>query len=339
MQHKLTKGPLLNDQGELIESGYHTSLVKSYDRSQIKVKGMRIKEWDYYYLGNDSIGFALTVADNDYLWLTSITFFDFIEKKEHTYTKLGWFPRGKFKMPATSAKGDIRLKSSKQTIEIILEGKKRHLKVYVKDFKKGIDLNANLILEPTIKDSMVIATPFNQKGHFYYNQKMNLLKSQGNLILGHHAFDFSDALGVLDWGRGVWTYQNTWYWSSLSGMEDGHLIGFNLGYGFGDTSKATENMVFYDQETFKLEDVIFNIPIKEGKESYLEPWTITSSNHDIKLTFTPILDRHSHSNIIFISSLQHQVFGKFSGTIKVTHDRVIEIKNLMGFAEKVKNRW
>jgi hypothetical protein len=339
MQHKLTKGPLLNDQGELIEAGYHTSLVKNYDRKEIKVKGMRTKEWDYYYVGNEQIGFALTVADNDYLWLTSITFFDFIEKKEHTYTKLGWFPRGKFKMPSTSVKGDIRLKSSKQTIEIILEGKKRHLKVYVKDFKKGIDLNANLILEPTIKDSMVIATPFNKKGHFYYNQKINLLKSKGSLILGHHAFELNDGYGVLDWGRGVWTYQNTWYWSSLSGVEEGHLIGFNLGYGFGDTSKASENMVFYDQETFKLEDVTFNIPMKEGKESYLEPWTITSSKEDISLTFTPILDRHSHSNIIFISSLQHQVFGKFSGTIKVSGDRVIQIKNLMGFAEKVKNRW
>jgi hypothetical protein len=25
------------------------------------------------------------------------------------------------------------------------------------------------------------------------------------------------AYGVLDWGRGVWTYSNTWYWASMSG--------------------------------------------------------------------------------------------------------------------------
>ena len=44
------------------------------------------------------------------------------------------------------------------------------------------------------------------------------------------------AFGVLDWGRGVWTYHNVWYWGSASGLVDGVPFGFNIGYGFGDTS-------------------------------------------------------------------------------------------------------
>ena len=44
----------------------------------------------------------------------------------------------------------------------------------------------------------------------------------------------------MDWGRGVWTYHNTWYWSSASGELDGVPFGWNLGYGFGDTAAATE---------------------------------------------------------------------------------------------------
>jgi hypothetical protein len=33
----------------------------------------------------------------------------------------------------------------------------------------------------------------------------------------------------------------------MSGQYNGHLYGFNFGYGFGDTSKATENMFFFDK--------------------------------------------------------------------------------------------
>jgi hypothetical protein len=187
---------------------------------------------------------------------------------------------------------------------------------------------------------MVIATPFKKKRHFYYNQKINLLRANGYFKLGdlNHQFN-SSSLGVLDWGRGVWTYSNTWYWSSLNANYEGHRIGFNLGYGFGDTSKASENMFFYDKEAFKLEDVIFNIPKSEkGKEEYLKPWTFTSENRDIELTFEPIIDRYSNTNALIIQSNQHQVFGYFSGTIRV-NNKEYKFEHLLGFAEKVKNRW
>ena len=52
--------------------------------------------------------------------------------------------------------------------------------------------------------------------------------------------------GTLDWGRGVWTYDNTWYWGSGNCDVDGHAFGFNIGYGFGNTKAASENVIFYD---------------------------------------------------------------------------------------------
>ena len=62
MQHKLTPGPLLDQTGNLAEAGYAFSLVKDYDRKAIKAGKMRIKEWDYYYIGNNDYGIALTIA-------------------------------------------------------------------------------------------------------------------------------------------------------------------------------------------------------------------------------------------------------------------------------------
>jgi hypothetical protein len=338
-QHQLNPGPLLDDRGELIEAGYATSLVKTYDRKKIKVKGMRIKEWDYYYIGNDNYGIAFTVADNSYMWLTSVTFFDFKKSMETSKTGMGWFPNGKLNLPATSFQGDIHFKRKNQVFQFMIEDGKRHLKVHINHFQKGVDLIADLILEPIIKDTMVIATPFKKKRHFYYNQKINLLKSSGYVTIGDKTYDFNNAHGVLDWGRGVWTYKNTWYWSSMSAIYQGKPIGFNLGYGFGDTSQATENMFFYDHQVYKLEDITFEIPTTGNKLDYLSPWKITSKDKKVDLIFKPIIDRHSHTNVLVIGSNQHQVFGTFSGSIAIDQKTTIEFSNLMGFAEKVMNRW
>jgi hypothetical protein len=242
-------------------------------------------------------------------------------------------------LPNSSEKGDVIFKRKGMQISYLHEDGKRQVVVIVKNFEKNHDLKANIILTPSIKDSMVIVTPFKKRKHYYYNQKINLLKAIGSITYKDESISLNQAYGVLDWGRGVWTYQNTWYWASVSGVDQERMIGFNLGYGFGDTKKATENMLFVDDKTYKFEDVLFNIPKVGKKDDFMSPWTITSKDDSINLKFQPILDRYSNTNILIVSSNQHQVFGKFSGTFKVSETELIEINDMMGFAEKVKNRW
>ena len=339
MQHQLSKGPLLDHNGHLIEAGYSTQLVKDYRRSDIAVKGMRIKEWDYYYVGNASYGFALTVADNDYLWLTSATFFDFDQKKEQTSTQMGFFPRGKLNLPESSQKGDVRVHLKNHQIAIEINQTERKIKALIQSFHQKEAMLIDVILTPTVRDSMVIATPFSKPTHFYYNQKINLLKATGQVKIGDKTYQMDNSYGVLDWGRGVWTYKNTWYWSSLSGIQNGQRIGFNLGYGFGNTQKATENMLFVNDETFKFEDVVFDIPQIKGRDDYMSPWRIYSQSKTIDLQFEPLLDRHSKASFILLKSIQHQVFGYFDGTFTLSDGRKVTINRMLGFAEKVTNHW
>ena len=340
-QNILSSGRLLDRTGNLCEAGYATKLVKTYNREDIKAGKMRIKEWDYYYVGNEDCGIALTIADNSYMGLGSVSILDFKKKTFITKSVMTLFPMGKTNLPPTSVEWDVSFDTKKLKIVFENNGISRKLKCTFKKFKNGLDLNCDIELFEEPNDSMVIATPFKKKKHFYYNQKINCMRAQGSATIGgkRYAFLPKNSFGVLDWGRGVWTYKNTWYWASLSGESLGKKIGFNLGYGFGDTSKATENMIFYDGKAYKVDEVTFDIPKDEkGKDDFLSPWKITSNDGKVDLTFEPIINRKDHTNVLVIKSLQDQVFGKYSGTLKIDN-KELKIDNITGFAEKVRNQW
>ncbi|MGF6376325.1 hypothetical protein M2140_001397 [Clostridiales Family XIII bacterium PM5-7] len=344
MQHQITKtAPLLDEQGHLTEPGYATALLPVYRRSAIKAPGWRIKEWDYYYVGNEDYGIALTIADNSYMGLDSISFLDFNTPWEHTASPMTFFTGGKIGLPASSAYGITTHQGKHHSITFDVSEQVRKLTFHMDNFYQGKPISGVITLTEPPCDSMVIATPFAGKPkHFYYNQKINCLPASGSFTFDgtEYTFDPANSFGVLDWGRGVWTYKNTWYWGSASGLADGVPFGFNIGYGFGDTSAASENMLFYNHKAHKLDQVEFHIPkTADGKEDYLKPWTFTSNDDRFALDFVPIIDRFSDSNVLVIRSNQHQVFGKFNGTVILDDGTKVQVKDLLGFAEKVANKW
>lgn len=344
MQHRMLQpGPLLSDRGELMEAGYAHRLIKHYDRQAIKASPLKIKEWDYYLVANDYCALALTMADNGYMGLDSIGLLDFSAPSQRTVSRMLLFPRGKRALPPDSSSGTLRGIGKRYEMTFRTDHDKRHLYGHMYDFGgPGKPLLFDIILHNPPQDSMVIATPFPEKATaFYYNQKINCMPADGRVIYDEKEYLFSPAasFGVLDWGRGVWTYNNTWYWSSASGVVEGLRFGFNFGYGFGDTSAATENMLFYDGVAHKLEDVQFHITMVNGREDYLAPWTITDNRDRVRLAFQPIIDRAADTNLLLLRSNQHQIFGRFSGTVKLDTGRVLQINNLIGFAEKVHNKW
>lgn len=342
-QDILTAGALLNNQGELNQAGYAYRLVKSYDRRAIKAHPLRIKEWDYYLITTDAFGLALTVADNSYMSLLSATFLDFKSKTEHTFSPMSFFTFGKLGLPASSETGDIHVQHPKMDVRIFHENNRRHLVVSIPNVNKLGSLQADILLTEMYDDTMVIATPYRENPKaFYYNQKIIGMKAEGTVRFQGtvHHFLPEHSYGILDWGRGVWTYENTWYWSAANGKIGKDLFGFNLGYGFGDTSLASENMIFYQGKAHKLDRVEFIIPsFPNGQPDYLKPWTFTSSDGRFESSFSPLLDRSSRTKIAVLESDQHQVFGYFSGKAILDDKKVVEFKDFLGFAEKVHNKW
>jgi len=340
MNSRITKREkLLDEKGVLKNAGWATDLLLDYHRTDIRASKFKIKEWDYYCILTRSHGVAFTIADNGYMGLVAVTIFDFNNAREISNSIVLPFPMGSFNMPSTSKAGNIIFANKQISLKYIRGKESRTIEIDYVDFFENENLTGSIVLkQPDALESMVIATPFpKNRRAFYYNQKINCMPAEGELRLGSKTLTFSpdDSFGVLDWGRGVWTYSNTWYWGSASGKIDGKTFGFNIGYGFGDTSKASENMIFHEGKAHKIDRVKFHIP----KDDFLKPWKFSSNDSRFQMDFKPILDRHSNANIVLIKSTQHQVFGMFSGKVLLDSGEEIIVKDLLGFAEKVFNRW
>lgn len=378
-EHEITaRGPLLDETGRLREPGWAKELLLDYDRSAVRARPSRIKEWDYYCVLSGDHGVALTIADNGYMGLVSATVLDFAAGTELTETMMVPFTMGGLKLPATSAKGHtvfhrdgvlVRFENTGDGERTLLFawtgfGASRAPKrprssccapLPPEDGKaigapdpmiaEGVGLEGEITLRPIPGgDSMVIATPFKEsKRAFYYNQKVNCQEAEGVVRLGRRElrFEKGSSFGVLDWGRGVWPYANTWLWGSASGLAEVSgsgsplRFGFNIGYGFGDTSAASENMVFVEGKAHKLG----RLSIELDEKDFLKPWRARSEDGRFDLRLDPVLDRHSDANLLLIASNQHQVFGRWSGTVLLEDGRKVEVRNLLGFCEKVRNRW
>ena len=246
----------------------------------------------------------------------------------------------------------MNFNGNKMKIIIGCKNRKRTIRVESENFvlpngEKGLNISLEMEQRPSIESINIQTTWAHNRKLFYLNEKVNGMKPYdgfyllGNSIKGDINLKNSENIfTTLDWGRGVWAYSGTWYWSSATGIINGSKLGFNLGYGFTDRSPATENCIFYNDKINKLNKVEFIIPNDEKDLCEKDkPWIIKSDNDRINLKFYPQVNRQSKFNYLIIKSEQNQVFGVFEGEVVLDHGQKIKIKNLHGFAEKVSNRW
>lgn len=342
MQHEIVeKGRLLNWFGNLLEVGYSKSMLRDYYREDIKAPKYRIKEWDYYLIYNDDYGVALTVADNGYMGMLSASVLRFANKTEKTTSQMTFMPLGKFNMPRSSREGDVLFKNDKVVASFKHVKGGREIEFSMLDFEDGKKLEVKFTLSDEPKESIVVHTPFKKKKHFYYNQKIIGFNASGYAKVGDETIKFNkkNTEALLDWGRGVWTYKNTWYWGAASTILGGKKIGFNIGYGFGNTEKASENIILYDGKVNKLDEIYIEIPKIKNKEDFMSPWKITSNDGRFEMNFTPVLNRKAFINALVLCSNQNQVFGKFTGYMILDDGKKIFVEDMFGFVEKVFNKW
>ncbi|PKO14986.1 MAG: hypothetical protein CVU39_13005 [Chloroflexi bacterium HGW-Chloroflexi-10] len=335
--------PLLKSDGYLNTAGWSpqpmldSNLEDAHFYRLHFLQPLRMKRWDYYGVTTPTHFFSFTISDIGYLGMVFAYVVDFTARSHHEETLTLPFGGG-VQIPRNSDSGITHYASKNVQLTFDVQPGKRSLKVNWENFENGLPLIAEIGLDqPADHESMNLVIPIEQK-RFYFNRKINCMPASGRISYQGKEFSITPktCLGNLDWGRGVWAYESFWVWASSSGFcTDGRRVGLNLGYGFGDTSAATENAFILEGKIHKLGKVDFNYTSGD----FMKPWQMQSDDGRLSLTFTPFYDRTAKTDIKLLYSEVHQMFGEYNGTLMTDQGETVTVQSMKGFAEEHHARW
>ena len=331
-RHITSPGPVLDKQGR-ITPGWSERSVCTYRRADIRAPFYRIKEWDFYQVSDGEKCLQFTFGHASYAGQVGVMFFNFrTGEMIADINRILAFPFGSLHLPESAEiDSDVCYDHGNIHLRFNTRGNTRILSFSAPGFE------ACVTLERQNPCSTVVHIPFREyPTAFYYNHKINCMTARGRVLCKGKSYLFGDgAYGLLDWGRGVWPFHNEWYWSNGTGVAGGELFGFNLGTGFGDTSQATENMLFFRGGFDKLGEVYFEL----DRTDYMRPWRIRDAEGRLDLTMQPLYDRTTRTKALFVNNCCHQVFGLFSGRAVLSDGTEIGVQDLPAFAEHAVNNW
>jgi hypothetical protein len=344
MQTELTRsGPLLLADGRLAQVGWARQPILDCNLESARfyafraLQRFRIKRWDYYAVFTPRRFFSATIADLGYAGNLFVYTMNFETGELHEEGIVVPFGKG-VTLPRNSDQGGSHFENSRLKLDFSVHPDRRHVSVSWDAFHGGRGIHAEIDLQtPPGYESMNIVIPIGEK-RFYWNRKINCLPASGTIRYGDDFETLSPAtsLGSLDWGRGVWEYRSFWNWASASGfLADGRRVGLNMGMGFGDLSKAGENALILDNRIHKLGQIGFDYVSGD----YMKPWRFRDTEGRVDLTFTPFKDRTAKADAGVITSLVHQMFGRYNGHVIADDGARIEIRDLIGFAEEHHAKW
>ncbi len=341
MQQEITQeGPLLDNNGHLVQSGWGKHPFLQYDRSKVRAHPLRIKEFDFYEIRNDKIGLFLVIYDVGYQGKIQATFMDFEAHEASEACEIEWFPKGNIKMPHSSKSGDIQYSMKNAKWECVKHDDYRQFKFDFPDFMGGRGFSGEIkLMHPSGMESMVNVIPFKKPTHFVYAQKINCMQAFGKFTVAGKEYEFNDknpAFGCLDWTRAVFPYKVHWCWSSASGLINKTPFGFNIDYGFG--TESSKNMLFYNNKGHHLDEVTYTW----NPENLQEDWVFTSLDKRVNLLLHPTFIHREDTNFVLLRMNVIKAYGYFTGEVVLDSGEKLKITKddrLFGHAEYVENRW
>ena len=346
---------LLAEDGRLLSPGWARHNVFDYDRRNSKPTIHR-KEWDFYQICNGEYMVQLSFANISIGGYVSAVLIDLKhpnKNKKHAAgtiadsTVLYLGGRDKYVLPP---KGDVP-NNVKMTIngigsasfEFDTKETSRTLWYKSKDGKCECKFEMDI---PEGLENITTVLPF--KGHptsYFMTTKQNCMPCRGFYRNGDIKVEFSkeNTFCCLDWGRVNTPYKLVWYWGNGSGYVDGqdgkkHLFGFEITWGIGDESNATETAVFYDGKAHKFGAVDVEVFPKDDK--YMNDWHFVSEDGRFDFVMKPFYDHHCDTNALNLLRMHsHQVHGLWSGTAILDDGTKVEVKDMYAFCEYVENKW
>lgn len=343
MQYRMLQaGPLLDENGALLEAGYALSPIKRYERGKIKAPHRQIKEWDDYIIMQDACALHFRISDLGTLGEDTVTFADFDKTFEQTVSRRIARPMGTRGLPPLEG-GTLRCQGKQYEFTFRPVENALHIYGHMYDFGgPRRPLLFDFILHCPRDDMMVLCMPFGGNAtQFSLSQKSCCLPADGRIIFDDREYLFSPAaaFGMTARHRGVWPRRSSRGWCGASGIVMGKRFGLNLGRHGGHTGEATENALFYDGVAHKLENAIFHETRVNGRADPMAPYFITDDQERLRLTFTPLTASRSVQRALLTKVDRQLLFGRFSGEAQLDSGVRLQIDRLTGFMENTSGRW
>ena len=333
--------PLLGPDGTLLAAGWARKNLFRYDRDAVK-HTLRRKEWDFYQISDGRLMLQVSFANISLGGYASLVLVDLRQGKT-LLSDMAPFVGGKDRY-VLPARGDVPNRVSfrvgKALFEVDTGAELKTIR-----YENG-DVRCEIRAEiPAGLENITTVLPFQgYPDRYFMTTKQNCMPCEGTVRAGEQSWRFSkeDAFCILDWGRVCTPYSLVWYWGNGSGWirdaeGEKHLFGFEITWGIGDESQATETCLFFDGKAHKFGAV--DVETFPKPDRWMEPWRFVSEDGRFNLTMTPSYDHHSDLNVLVMRMHSHQVHGLWSGTVTLDDGRVLEIRDLPAFCEYVENRW
>lgn len=292
----------------------------------------RTKRWEYWLVSSPTHSIALTVADIDYLGLTSIYL---LEHGGHDLTRTSMRPLAHgVHLPQSLGTGPVTaLGPVRARVHQTAQGTRLRFSCTTSQGPLSADLTLTL---PPGHQSMNVVIPWSPT-RFQYTCKQVARPAHGTVRLAGQDIDFTDAWGVLDHGRGRWPYDTTWNWGAAAGRTDGHTLGLQLGGKWTEGTGLTENALCVDGQLTKIgQELRWDYDLAAP----LRPWRMyTPGSAQVDLAFTPFHERADRTDAGLLLNDTTQCFGHYRGTVRTDHGSTIAVHDLPGFAEHVHMRW
>lgn len=312
------------------EADYRTPMGRPASRF---ARHFNYKQFQYFGVISDDLLAGCALADT--AWM-GIAFFYLFEPAtgrlvEHTWRS----PMSRaLRMSASPVQGESVFQQQGVDIRMGYQphdgGLRKTLSVTLPSLTLNVAMDESAAYEP-----MSICTRTGVNGWVYAN-KVAGVAVDGTLQRDGSTLSLRDlnACGHHDFSAGYMRRETFWNWACLSGHAGGHRLGLNLSCGVNETS-FTENCLWLDDRLIKVDTTVFDYQ----RDNLLAPWQVRSNDGQVALTFEPLGNHREHLNLGLFATNFNQLFGRFTGEIRLADGETLAVRNLFGFVEEQYAKW
>jgi hypothetical protein len=331
--------PLLGADGKLEAWGWARRALMQYNRDAIPAERRpRIKEWEHFTIMSPQFTVGMTIVQLGSIVVGSAELIDYPAESIRHGMFLIPAPKDRVVLPPNPY-GQTRLAKGDNFVSMAFDDGTRTLACKIgKTNPMSAAFEGEFHLrDPRDQESVAITRPFAGEGEFFYENKIFGLPASGAMTVDGQTYELptGEAWAIFDWGRGIWPHDSQWFWGQASGKADGKPVAINLGHGYGDDSRGTCNAILVDGKLHKLDVVDCQFDVDDR----MQPWTFSSNDKRLTLDFRPIYQQHSKQDAGFAKAELFKIHGRYSGTLVLDDGTKLEIRDLLGFAEHMQQRW